>query len=418
MSATPNKKRAVNLLADLVAQEADATPTKTAMRPPARAARPTVSKPEADADEAGEGTPTPDPQFGPNSIYKQRGVTLLAQNKELQAQLDAYGDMEGSLARAQAELRRLQSEASASATGFTFVLVAPDTIREAACAPRDRLDISFRDESQRELMLNIRERGQLQAVTVRPIAEGQGTADGKMYEVAAGRRRIAACLALNIPVLAQVKELTDDQMVAITFHENEKRKGISDIERGKWLASVLATRKDLSISSLASSLGMDRTTASHLLRVATRLPDELLNRLADPRKLTASHGRRMLQEMERDPTTLQRVMKALDDRRNSRNGQRPTAGRPEDDVNFALGIARQKASEDGEDQESPLSSQNAKGYQLWRQSRRVLSVSFKDNTTSFRLSPEVPREVAKAMAERLANMLAEELAKITPPSDE
>jgi len=233
-----------------------------------------------------------------------------------------------------------------------------------------------------------------------------------MYEVAAGRRRIAACLALNIPVLAQVKELTDDQMVAITFHENEQRKGISDIERGKWLASVLTARTDLTITGLAASLGMDRTTASHLLRVASRLPDDFLNRLSDPRKLTAAHGRRMLQEMDRDPTTLQRVMNALDARRNSRNGRRPSAGRPEDDVTFALGIARQKEADQDLDQESPLSDLNPKGYQVWRDSNRVLSVSFKDNTTSFRLPPEVPRDLAKRMAERLADMLADEMTKV------
>ena len=169
--------------------------------------------------------------------------------------------------------------------------------------PRDRLNGATESLEFEDLLTDIENNGQNDAITVRRTANGQ-------FEVAAGRRRIEVCRRLQRSVLARVRTLDDQSMLRIQFSENERRTDISALERARWFSEV-KIRLNQPSKDIALHFGVDPSTLSLYLRLA-RFPSEILERLRDPRRLAVLPARRIMEAIESDSAAFQRVITALD----------------------------------------------------------------------------------------------------------
>lgn len=162
--------------------------------------------------------------------------------------------------------------------------VALNAIRANAEQPRR----TFSQESLQELAASIREQGLLQPVLVRPIA-GSGPV---AYEIVAGERRWrAAALAglTTIPVL--VREVDDEQSLALALIENLQREDLNPMEQASGLG-LLQSRFGMTQEELAKKVGMSRPAVANTLRLL-QLPAAVQADLAAG-TLTPGHARALL----------------------------------------------------------------------------------------------------------------------------
>jgi ParB family chromosome partitioning protein len=138
----------------------------------------------------------------------------------------------------------------------------PDNVRRAI------------DQSEIEaLAATIKERGQLQPITVAPAnVEGR-------HMVHFGERRWRACQHLGIPVRAIVSEQTDPAQVRIDqFIENDQREQLSALDMIAFVAAQVKAGR--SVSELARVTGRDRATLARYQSLASA-PDFITARLDD-----------------------------------------------------------------------------------------------------------------------------------------
>lgn len=122
-------------------------------------------------------------------------------------------------------------------------------------------------EQIQQIADSIREVGLLQVPLVRPA--------GDVYQVAFGHYRIAALKHLGIESYdLEVRELTDAKMAIIALTENAKRKEVAPIEQYRAWQKALEI-DGMTVSMLAESMGLDRSTVSNNLRLL-KLPDYVL----------------------------------------------------------------------------------------------------------------------------------------------
>ncbi len=218
---------------------------------------------------------------------------------------------------ARAALARHAPGADADGADRAFLFLDPATVRDTL--PRDRLPGASAGPDFEELLADIRDNGQNDAITVRPLPPGGGgggvgaaaAGGGAFCEIAAGRRRLEACRSLGRHVLARGRtDLDDGGMLRVQFSENERREDISALERARWFAEVRA-RSDGPAKDVAARFGIDPSTLSLCPRLAA-FPAEIADRLRDPRRLSGLRARRVMEAVRADPGALPRIRAALD----------------------------------------------------------------------------------------------------------
>lgn len=130
----------------------------------------------------------------------------------------------------------------------------------------DRMQID--DEAFETFVDAIKAEGQQVPILVRP----HPSIDGK-YQIAFGHRRWRAAKALDRPVKAVVRSLTDQQLVIAQGQENNERQDLSYIEK-----ALFARRLDRQFSRdvIISALAVYSSDLSNMLSVANRVPDDLI----------------------------------------------------------------------------------------------------------------------------------------------
>ncbi len=137
--------------------------------------------------------------------------------------------------------------------------------------PVDRLDedvtaVTPEDGSDFEtLKLSIKEQGQQVPILVRPSSKKPGR-----FEIVYGRRRVRACLDLDIKVRANVQEMNDETALMAKGLENAARRGLSFYERALFAAEILAQGK--TTTKVGEVLGVSRNAVSQLSRAANVIP--------------------------------------------------------------------------------------------------------------------------------------------------
>jgi ParB family chromosome partitioning protein len=279
--------------------------------------------------------------------------------------------------------RSLQDTAGDDAEEFVFL--NPESIEDRL--PRDRLRGRTEGREFDELLADIERNGQNDAITVRRIASGT-------YEVAAGRRRLEVCKRLRRPVLARARDLDDQAMLRIQYSENERRADISALERARWFSEV-RDRLKTSAKDIATQFGVDPSTFSLYLRIA-RFPDEILERLEEPRRLAVIPARRVMEAIESDSSAVQRILDALDTYRQSASRD---GGSPDPSAQIDILIRTAEGREVG--RASPRSPVPDRRH-IVHLGRRIGTLTRNGGQWVFRFATSIPDDEVHALAERLA----------------
>lgn len=277
-----------------------------------------------------------------------------------------------------AQARALAEKAGGEADEFLFL--SPDLISDSL--PSDRMRSAFAGAEFDALLEDIRANGQNDPVTLRRAGEGR-------FEIAAGRRRLEACRVLGRAVLARVRPLDDAAMLRIQFSENERREDISALERARWFAEV-KSRLNIQAKDVAAQFGLDPSTLSLYLRLA-RFPQEIMERLRDPRRLAVLRARRVMEALDADPLAFQRIVEALDAQKDPD---------PDEQVTVLL-----RAAEGREARRSTARAPQPDRRHVVHDGLRIGTLTRNGGQWMFRFATSIPEDVVHTIADRLPELM-------------
>jgi ParB family chromosome partitioning protein len=144
---------------------------------------------------------------------------------------------------------------------------------------------NFDDESLSELAQSIAKHGIIQPLLVRPLSDGG-------YQLVAGERRWRASrLAGLTEVPVVIKELSDDEAMALTLIENLQREDLNPMEEAKGY-QLLMDRFSLTQEETADRVGKSRPAVANAMRLL-RLPPQVAD-MVNEGKISAGHARALL----------------------------------------------------------------------------------------------------------------------------
>jgi ParB family transcriptional regulator, chromosome partitioning protein len=205
-----------------------------------------------------------------------------------------------------------------------------ERIRPGAFQPRQR----FSETELDALAQSIREKGILQPLLVRPLAEEEAD-----FELVAGERRWRAAQRVGlheVPVI--IRGLADSEALEIALVENLQREDLSPLEEAE-AYSRLMEEFGRTQGSLAEAVGKSRSHVANTLRLLT-LPAPVRRRL-DEGELSAGHARALLAAPDPAALAAEVVRRGLNVRATEKLVQRRSAMpqprlRPRDPNTLAL----------------------------------------------------------------------------------
>lgn len=175
------------------------------------------------------------------------------------------------------------TETTVSASSDEFQHLAIDMIQRGRYQPRTNFNV----DALQELADSIKAQGVVQPIVVRPLSSTPG-----QYEIVAGERRWrAAQLAELHEIPAVIREITDQEAMAVALIENIQRQELNPIEEAKALVR-LVEEFGLTHQEAADAVGRSRVSVSNLLRLLT-LNDDVKHLLEDG-ELEMGHARAIL----------------------------------------------------------------------------------------------------------------------------
>lgn len=204
-------------------------------------------------------------------------------------------------------LGRLSDEAAA-AKELRSVLAAGDKVVEVSA---NQIEASFiqdripteNDPAMEELVASIRESGQQVPILVRP----HPTKDN-YYQAAYGHRRLRAAIALDRPVKAIVRQLSDEELIVAQGQENGPRVDLSFVERALFAKKL--EQHGFDRDRISQALSVDKPEISRLLQVADAIPTDIIlaigpaSKVGRPRWLAFA-------ELLKDKAAYSRVISAI-----------------------------------------------------------------------------------------------------------
>jgi ParB family chromosome partitioning protein len=194
----------------------------------------------------------------------------------------AVGAMSRSLEMISAERVAAKALSASIAAGRNVVEIETSLV-DSSIVP-DRM--MGADDDHVALVESIRAEGQLVPVLLRPHPTSEGR-----FQVAYGHRRVRALRALERPVRAVVRQLSDDELVVAQGKENSDRKDLSYIERGRF-AATLEDRK-FGRETIMAALNVDKTELSRMISVVRAIPSRIVEGIGPAPKT----GRRRWMEL-------------------------------------------------------------------------------------------------------------------------
>ena len=142
----------------------------------------------------------------------------------------------------------------------------------------------FDEEQLEELADSIAAQGLLQPIVVR---EHEGS-----YQIVAGERRYQASVRAGLTTVpALVREVSDDEVLALALVENLQRTDLNPLEAARGYKALIE-HNGLTHEEVARALGKSRSAISNALRLLD-LPEEV-QELVIQGRLTAGHARAIL----------------------------------------------------------------------------------------------------------------------------
>ncbi len=147
--------------------------------------------------------------------------------------------------------------------------------------------LEFDPAALEDLSNSIKSQGVIQPILVRP-----GTTGAQGYELVAGERRLRASSMAGLDEIpAIVREVTDEQSLALALIENLQRENLNALEEAKGLQQLLGAY-GLSQESLAERVGKSRSAVANSLRLL-QLPQAIQDSLFKD-QISAGHARALL----------------------------------------------------------------------------------------------------------------------------
>ena len=146
-----------------------------------------------------------------------------------------------------------------------------------------RRDMS--DDALEELATSIRAQGIMQPVVVRPIGP-------QSYELIAGERRWRASQLVGLETIpAVIRDVPDEDAIAMALIENIQRENLNPIEEARALQR-LQKEFELTQAEVAEAVGKSRVTVTNLLRLMSLEPDT--KKMLEHGDLEMGHARALL----------------------------------------------------------------------------------------------------------------------------
>lgn len=144
--------------------------------------------------------------------------------------------------------------------------------------------IHFNETELRELSESIQEHGVLQPLLVRKHGNG--------YEIIAGERRYQASKLAGLEELPVIiKDVNDEEMLALTLIENLQRSDLNPVEEAKGYRQLIDA-SGMTQEALSKAVSKSRSAITNSLRLLD-LP-EVVQQMIFEGKLTAGHARAIL----------------------------------------------------------------------------------------------------------------------------
>ncbi len=150
---------------------------------------------------------------------------------------------------------------------------------------RDQPRKIFDEQALSELADSIAKHGVIQPLLVRPLPDGS-------YQLVAGERRWRASRMAGlteVPVV--IKELSDDEAMALALIENLQREDLNAVEEAQGIKALMDTL-GLTQEEAAEQVGKSRPAIANALRLL-KLPDSVLEMVSQG-TLSAGHARALL----------------------------------------------------------------------------------------------------------------------------
>jgi ParB family chromosome partitioning protein len=149
--------------------------------------------------------------------------------------------------------------------------------------------IDMRQDSLEELADSIRAQGVVQPIVARPISKKDGS---QRYEIIAGERRWrAAQMAGLAEIPAVIRDVPDEDVIAMALIENIQRENLNPLEEARALDRLIR-EFDLTHAEAAKAVGRSRASVSNLLRL--RDLSEKVRPLLEDRQIEMGHARALL----------------------------------------------------------------------------------------------------------------------------
>jgi ParB family chromosome partitioning protein len=199
-----------------------------------------------------------------------------------------------SLGRGLAELSPLLARRAAPApetppilAGDRLTSLPVDLLQRGKYQPR----VDMRAETLGELADSIKSRGLVQPILVRPLPRPNLT-ESQRYEIIAGERRWrAAQMAGLSEIPAVIRDVPDEDAVAMALIENIQREDLNPLEEARALLRLI-DEFGLTHQAAAEAVGRSRAAVSNLLRLM-ELTDEVKEML-EGRQIEMGHARALL----------------------------------------------------------------------------------------------------------------------------
>jgi ParB family transcriptional regulator, chromosome partitioning protein len=149
----------------------------------------------------------------------------------------------------------------------------------------------MRPESLGELADSIKARGLVQPILVRPLPRPNPT-ESQRYEIIAGERRWRAAQMAGLgEIPAVIRDVPDEDAVAMALIENIQRENLNPLEEARALLRLIE-EFGLTHQAAAEAVGRSRAAVSNLVRLM-ELTDEVKEML-ERRQIEMGHARALL----------------------------------------------------------------------------------------------------------------------------
>jgi ParB family chromosome partitioning protein len=173
----------------------------------------------------------------------------------------------------------------APAPGDRLARLPLDVLQRGQYQPRS----DMRQDSLDDLAESIKAQGVVQPIVVRSIGR---TADTDRYEIIAGERRWRAAQIAGLDEIpAVIRDVEDEDAIAMALIENIQRENLNPLEEARALDRLIR-EFDLTHAECATAVGRSRASVTNLLRLqdlSDRVKPLLVNR-----ELEMGHARALL----------------------------------------------------------------------------------------------------------------------------